>query len=537
MPLPKSSFSTSSSQKLEALFPCAALLLTLFRFLSNANSLSALYFYDDEWYTLLAGAEILAHGIPLFPSGLVYDHGILYSYLEALMFLVTGFNEVLGRWPSLWISTLTLPVAYSVTRRISYSSLASLVVVGMLVLDPVAIEWGAKARMTAMAQLWVWPLLYIGWQIGKNWRKQRIRRLFYGLAILGVLTHLIVSFQVISVGLATVIFIFLQTKRRFLHQFQSFSWVDAAGLLLIGSLVFWLSQIGFMSKPIEMGLAGGINPGVGLGRLALIFRWFVSRSDLVIARLILFPGILGYILLLLRFAKDGASTRWRAILYLGTDFAVTSGLFFFVAAPRRWHTNYASTVLLPPFAMLMAIGIEGLIKESYRTLIGRTSSIGRIRDRAIAGEAAVFFLLFFLAMNSMRGTVFRYIDSSVPHIGYPPGHPYQQAYEHIRANWQENDKLMTIYAATCELYFDECDLYPNQTYPAVFERDAKSVDVWAGGLWLASVDDIKRELEASGKLWFVGDTGKSFDAASLEYGMTHMEPVFQSAYVAVWRER
>ncbi len=96
---------------------------------------------------------------------------------------------------------------------------------------------------------------------------------------------------------------------------------------------------------------------------------------------------------------------------------------------------------------------------------------------------------------------------------------------------------MTIYMGACTLYFDHCDLYPNQTYPALIERDGKLVDPYNGTPWLASFDDIKRELDAPGKLWFVGDTAKSFDAVSLEQGMAYMKSVFQSGYVAAWRER
>jgi hypothetical protein len=525
------------SRRLKGLLPAGVLLLTLSRFFLSAQSLSALYFRDDEWYTLLASVKILEHGIPLFPSGLVYDSGLLYSYLEALWFLITGFNEVLGRWPSLLVSTLTIPVAYSVTRRMSRTRLAPLIVIGVILLDPMAIEWGAKARMTAMGQLGVWLLLYMGWQLGKEWQKQSMRCLFYAAAILGLLTHLILSFQVVAVGLAMMVLVLLKTGRAFLRQWRSLSWIDVIAPLLLGATFLWLWQRGFVGSVLgTMGLAEGVNPDVGLGRIGLIYQWFATTGDLRIVRLMFLFGMPGYVLALARVIKGDGWAGWKAILYLGVDFVVASALFFLASTPHRWHTNYFSSILLPPCALLMAFGAEHLLKNLDPTLL----TIWREpqdRVRPITGVLLGFLLFFLLITTSLQGDPFRYLNPSMDRISYPPGHPYQQAYEYIRSNWQPGDKVMTIYMAACTLYFDHCDLYPNQTYPALIERDGKLVDVYSGTPWLASFDDIKRELDAPGKLWFVGDTAKNFDAVSLEQGMAYMEPVFQSGYVAAWRER
>jgi hypothetical protein len=62
----------------------------------------------DEEFTEFAVRGILAHGIPLLPSGLLYDRGLAYSYASAL---------INGRLVSLICAALIVAVTFSVVRR------------------------------------------------------------------------------------------------------------------------------------------------------------------------------------------------------------------------------------------------------------------------------------------------------------------------------------------------------------------------------------------------------------------------------------
>jgi hypothetical protein len=73
----------------------------------------------DEEFTLFAVRGIHAHGLPLLPSGLLYDRGLLYSYASWLAAGLTGLEMPAFRTLSLLSATATLALGYSLIRRIA----------------------------------------------------------------------------------------------------------------------------------------------------------------------------------------------------------------------------------------------------------------------------------------------------------------------------------------------------------------------------------------------------------------------------------
>ena len=49
----------------------------------------------DEEFTVFAARGIQASGVPLLPSGLLYDRGLAYSYVTALFTGAQGVPELL----------------------------------------------------------------------------------------------------------------------------------------------------------------------------------------------------------------------------------------------------------------------------------------------------------------------------------------------------------------------------------------------------------------------------------------------------------
>ena len=94
---------------------------------------------------------ILAKGIPLMPSGLFYNHGILFSYVGALFAGIFGFSPEILRLPSLLLSLPTMLLLFYVGRR-WFSPRVGLMAALLLALSPEAIMWGGRARMYALWQ-------------------------------------------------------------------------------------------------------------------------------------------------------------------------------------------------------------------------------------------------------------------------------------------------------------------------------------------------------------------------------------------------
>jgi hypothetical protein len=73
----------------------------------------------DEEFTLFAVRGIHAHGLPLLPSGLLYDRGLLYSYASWLAAALTGLELPAFRTLSLLSATATLALGYSLIRKVA----------------------------------------------------------------------------------------------------------------------------------------------------------------------------------------------------------------------------------------------------------------------------------------------------------------------------------------------------------------------------------------------------------------------------------
>jgi hypothetical protein len=85
----------------------------------------------DEEFTLFAVRGIHEHGLPLLPSGLLYDRGLLYSYLSWLAGLLSGAELPAFRALSLVSGASALALGYALVRRLV--STAAAIVAALLV--------------------------------------------------------------------------------------------------------------------------------------------------------------------------------------------------------------------------------------------------------------------------------------------------------------------------------------------------------------------------------------------------------------------
>ena len=143
--------------------------------------------FVDEFVTVWAARGVWLHGLPSFPSGNLYPHGFLFSYLEA-PFVLGGFDETLARIPALILGLATVPVAYWVGRRL-FSEPVGLIAAAALVVDPdCCIIWGGRARMYSLLQLLTLLIIYFAYQ-GLVHDRTRDRYLAMGLVVAAIFTH------------------------------------------------------------------------------------------------------------------------------------------------------------------------------------------------------------------------------------------------------------------------------------------------------------------------------------------------------------
>ena len=118
--------------------------------------------YPDEFVTLLAVRMIGEKGAPILPSGLFFEHGLLFSYAGAVAAWF-GPARLAVRYASLLFGLITLGLTFVVGRRWFSTGVALIAVTG-LVVAPAAIQWSSRARMYALLQLLVLLTVWLAYE-------------------------------------------------------------------------------------------------------------------------------------------------------------------------------------------------------------------------------------------------------------------------------------------------------------------------------------------------------------------------------------
>jgi len=123
------------------------LVLALAAFLRSVN-LGKLGYWIDEDLTWLAVRGIQEHGVPLLPSGIVYDRAFPYSYLTAAFASLFGTTPEALRLPSLIFSLGTIVFVYLLVRDI-VGRAAGFLAALLLAVSPWEHHYARMARMYA----------------------------------------------------------------------------------------------------------------------------------------------------------------------------------------------------------------------------------------------------------------------------------------------------------------------------------------------------------------------------------------------------
>ena len=102
---------------------------------AGATELARAGYSVDEEFTIFAVRGIRSHGLPLLPSGLVYDRGIAYSYASWGLGLISGSELPAYRFVSLLSAASSIALVFAILRQLASSHaglLASLLVASSL---------------------------------------------------------------------------------------------------------------------------------------------------------------------------------------------------------------------------------------------------------------------------------------------------------------------------------------------------------------------------------------------------------------------
>lgn len=402
--------------------------------------------YADEFATLLAMDMIRQKGLPILPSGLFYDHGLLYSYIAALASML-GDPLLWGRIVSLACGLLTIILTYRLGKR-WLSPAAGLPAAVGLALAPSAIEWGGRVRMYALLQLLV--LLTITLMLhGIHRRSAKLSWLAVGTYFGAMLTQFSSIALLPPLALAEVIALNANRKTHPRWYADWRFWLRGMAVGAAAVVAFLVKRAG---QPKGIAPIEAVNPVAGIWQVLQIYgelsldaagSWaalapFFTQPPVLIFSLFALVGLASLVFPATR--EQRPAVRFLAIVLL-----VTTLEMLFLVSPDRRDDKYLF-MLLP---VLLLLGGWGM------ALTGRWlgSLIGNAAKRPVLGVSATVAAIILIA-----GLAWGQISALLDKVG----EDYSTAFAVVGEEWQPGDALLTGTPTAAWHYLGRNDFYAVQ---------------------------------------------------------------------------
>jgi hypothetical protein len=519
-------------------------------------------FHPDEFLSLLAISRIIELGIPLLPSGQIYDTGLLYSYVAALFAAIFGLDEGLVPWASLWFSLLMIPLSYHTIRQVFLSRSAGLLAALTMGLYSESILWSGRVRMYSMAQfLYLLALLFIWTGFLSSNRARRLTG--YAFLLLGLFTHFVLILVIPPLALALLAIALSQWRVNVVAAKGSNPGCSTTGVAawamlrqrkLIGELILvvvlvlgvvLIQQFSFdagiaatgrleaVDQPVDLfGVMGSVvDLSAFWSGLGSIWHYLSTPPEEPLAIL---AGIS-----LLTLGWRYMAGKWRASDSAALFVALTT-LFLVLEIVTlldgRWrHGRYYFIVLFPLLMMLASYAVKELLGLT-ECLIGRLNERQRQHSRRFLKPLVASLLSLWLITTFYKVT---YADLTESFKTYR----YDLAWRYVAQKRQPSDTTMSSWPAAAYLYTQQIDYYVNQTGPVVMPgaTGEELVDKYASAILVRNFDQLNELLAQPGRTWLVIEDARLFnflepDFVEQIYQQMRLIQSFGNIYVFVEKE-
>lgn len=526
----------------------ACLFIILGGFFIRLQYLIFVEFHPDEYISMLAARAVSEHGIPLMPSGLVYNSELVFSYFSGLMMRLMDTHELSGRWAGMFFGVLLLPVAYVTAKRMFSSSYAGLAAVTLFAFAPDVVLWGARSRRYAMLQVFILLMLLLIWSgvIQRNYRKHRI---FFFITML--LAGLAGSLSLIIFPPLALTVVLLTWKRYAPKGIPHKDiLIEIGTVAIIFTLLIWLAQHDFVAQtsayeritqPIENRTMSFVEQIVTSISPFLFFKINLPEEIKNIKDIInqepLYPVMMVPALLVLvisvvtKAVADAKKLRTAGFFLAGILFGVAFEFLFFLS--DDWQS---SRYLLAPFwpsLAILACGIIGWL-ECYirRWDFIKTKTLFN-KWPIILGSLSIIVPLTFTLPGTLNYLTHHKQKDDI----------YYQALQYVTRFWQPEDKIVTTITMPAMVYWylGKTDYYARAKSPYIFQNSQGDiVDVWTGALWIYKSTDLKQVFENRQAVWMILDKKRLYQqlpAGFRQQVFSRMDKVFQAEDVMVFRSR
>jgi hypothetical protein len=471
-------------------------------------------YWQDELTSYFAAKGILAHGIPVMPSGFLYPKGELYSYVLAISIKIFGEANGALRLPSVIEYLVSLPIFYGVAcyffdRRIA------LLATAMLAFSPFALRWGQSVRMYEQAQLLTILDMYLFYKALQE--RQRVYLVYLAVACL-VATYLSneESFIILP-ALVLCVLVFSRDVAFRLPRvmYQKHWWYAAAiGASIIG-LQLLITKI---SHPPILGTDQSQQPLIQVTTdnvpyyLKLLFLPSALNGSLPLITVNSLLTLAGCVWAL---RLGDARAKYCALFLLVSFFIL---VFLLTLTADRYIYP-----LLPAFYMLGAYALLTGLRAIYK--LARSNGVQEQTGQAgtpVTGNAPWGPLRLMMVFTTTLVCASVLILPTLPISGYnhfisrQVGLPYHRHYpdydavgQYMHQHWREGDVVIAVPPAISILYYvGHVDYFFSVNRALyLFERDGHITDTPTGSTPLLDQADFQALLARHARIWIISDNG------------------------------
>jgi 4-amino-4-deoxy-L-arabinose transferase-like glycosyltransferase len=440
-----------------------------------------IYPFVDEYITTLAVQMVLQKGVPVMPSGQFYEHGLIHIYLGAISAALLGPNLFALRLPGLLITLPTLWITFRTGQR-WFSPRAGLLALALLALSPDAIEWGGRARLYSLWQLFTLVgviLLYEG-LLGNHSKSARCLAL---LSLTGaILCHLLtlILFPPLAAGLLLA---WLFGRKRGLRLWvpRQLPWAEIATLaicLVILLLLVRFDRPGGAETLTEIQTESLVNP-LKLASDLLIGGWQFWKTPYWLTSII---WIVALVAVLLRLCRREHTAQDARMLYLSIAVLVTVVEFSLITSVFARRLRYVFN-LLPLYFLAVGFGLDALILPFEQAAKGMT--------RQLARWAPLVLVIGLFGVPALTSATQQRFGGDLS-FGY------------VHDHWQAGDVVATHLTATAQVALGRCDYFVALSQPFIRQADDGSwTDPFLGLPWLSTAQELREAVTRHPRTWLV----------------------------------
>jgi Dolichyl-phosphate-mannose-protein mannosyltransferase len=508
-------------------------------------------YWQDELTSFFAAKGILAHGIPVLPSGFLYAKGELYSYVLALFIAIFGEQNGLLRIPSVLEYLVSLPLFYYVgcyfcNRRVA------LLATAMLAFSPYTLLWGHEVRMYEQAQLLMILTMYLFYRALRQPQHPRLVYLAVASLVATYLTHeeIFITFPalVVCVLLASA----MESRRtasareqqndgigtkRLLPPilYQKHWWCAAA---LGGGLIGLQLLITKVSHPPILGTDQSQQPliQVSTDNLAYYFKllfiptWLNGSTPWLTLNSLL--AVIGCI-----WAIRRADVRAMFCALLFFISLLTLALFFTLTADRYIYPLLPALYLVGAYALLLILGavrglVSSLLAPQQDEQTGASAKAFSQPLRLMIMFTNILVCASVLIMPALPISNYNlFVSRQMDFIYHRHYADYDAVGQYMHDHWRKGDIVISVSPAISILYYvghvDYFFSIDRALY--LFEQDGHMVDTPTGSTPLLSQSDFQAVLASHKRIWILSDNGQ-YQAGVTKNGRFIFPPDFRVVF-------